>query len=135
MNTLIDMAKEMIPGDAQATIEGITGADDIKDVLSNLRITLVQDGYTIKVGYVVVTEDDPATEEVDESTEEEKVFFSIGFSYKVEDSQADTTALTEEELQEYAPFVDIKIDEESGDIESTSPLSDALLMIFGGLSD
>lgn len=135
MNTLIDMAKEMIPGDAQATIEGITGADDIKDVLSNLRITLVQDGYTIKVGYVVVTEDDPATEEVDESTEEEKVFFSIGFSYKVEDSQADTTALTEEELQEYAPFVDIKIDEETGDVESTSPLSDALLMIFGGLSD
>ena len=135
MNTLIDMAKEMIPGDAQATIEGITGADDIKDVLSNLRITLVQDGYTVKVGYVVVTEDDPATEEVDESTEEEKVFFSIGFSFKVEDSQADTTALTEEKLQEYAPFVDIKIDEETGDVESASPLSDALLMIFGGLSD
>jgi hypothetical protein len=135
MNTLIDMAKEMIPGDAQATIEGITGADDIKDVLSNLRITLVQDGYTVKVGYVVVTEDDPATEEVDERTEEEKVFFSIGFSYKVEDSKADTTALTEEELQEYAPFVDIKIDEETGDVESTSSLSDALLMIFGGLSD
>ena len=135
MNTLIDMAKEKIPGDAQATIEGITGADDIKDVLSNLRITLVQEGYTIKVGYVVVTEDDPATEEVDESTEEEKVFFSIGFSYKVEDSKADTTALTEEELQEYAPFVDIKIDEETGDVESTSPLSDALVKIFGGLSD
>lgn len=131
MNTLI----EMIPEDAQATIEGITGADDIKDVLSNLRITLVQDGYTVKVGYVVVTEDDPATEEVDERTEEEKVFFSIGFSYKVEDSKADTTALTEEELQEYAPFVDIKIDEETGDVESTSSLSDALLMIFGGLSD
>ena len=135
MNTLIDMAKEMIPGDAQATIEGITGADDIKDVLSNLRITLVQEGYTVKVGYVVVTEDDPETEEVDERTEEEKVFFTIGFSYKVEDSQADTTALTEEELQEYAPFVDIKIDEETGDVESTSPLSDALLKIFGGLSD